>query len=240
MDFKTRDIGLVEYSLTWQHTAFQPRDSASSFLFQKSDPLFIRQNPNTPLNVPKQAADFVSYHKICCFFFFKRTFHCRDPPPSSESHKIQTKWRNNFVETKHEETYSPEYQRQVRYQFESFCRKVIHSERCDYLRRMLRHMEYETNFSALPEACLDNIGRVEGSLESPYIFHVCGYSIPIQDDRLASALLEFGDMERGILLLSYSMKLSDQAVGVLLKLSRSRVWRMKPKLLSELREKMKE
>lgn len=144
------------------------------------------------------------------------------------------------METKHEETYSPEYQRQVRYQFESFCRKVIHSERCDYLRRMLHHMEYETNFSALPEACLDSIGRVEGSLESPYIFNVCGYSIPIQDDRLASALLEFGDMERGILLLSYSMKLSDRAVGELLKLSRSRVWRLKPKLLSELREKMKE
>lgn len=144
------------------------------------------------------------------------------------------------METKHEETYSPEYQRQVRYQFESFCRKVIHSERCDYLRRMLRHMEYETNFSALPEACLDGIGQVESSVECPYIFNVCGYSIPIQDDRLASALLEFGDMERGILLLSYSMKLSDRAVGELLKLSWSRVWRMKPKLLSELREKMKE
>ena len=80
---------------------------------------------------------------------------------------------------------------------------------------------------------------MEGSLESPYIFNVCGYSIPIQDDRLASALLELGDMERGILLLSYSIKLSDRAVGDLLKLSRSRVWRLKPKLLSELREKMK-
>lgn len=68
------------------------------------------------------------------------------------------------METKHEETYSPEYQRQVRYQFESFCRKVIHSDRCDYLRRILRHMEYETNFSALPEACLDSIGRMESSL----------------------------------------------------------------------------
>lgn len=47
-------------------------------------------------------------------------------------------------------------------------------------------------------------------------------------------------MERGILLLSYSIKLSDRAVGELLKLSRSRVWRMKSKLLSALREKMKE
>lgn len=74
------------------------------------------------------------------------------------------------MEAKHEETYSPEYQRQVRYQFESFCRKVIHSERCDYLRRMLRHMEYETNFSALPEGCLNSVDRVESNVECPYIF----------------------------------------------------------------------
>lgn len=234
MDFKIRGIELVKCALTRQHTAFQPRDSAGLYLihqrfkipFQKSEPLRTQQNPNTPLNVPKQAADFVSYHKICCLFFFKCPFHCRDPPPSSESHQIQPKWRNNLVEAKHEETYSPEYQRQVRYQFESFCRKVIHSERCDYLRRMLRHMEYETNFSALPEGCLNSVDRVESNVECPYIFNVCGYSIPIQDDRLASAL--------------HVIKLSDRAVGELLKLSRSRVWRMKSKLLSALREKMKE
>lgn len=95
-------------------------------------------------------------------------------------------------------------------------------------------------FSALPEGCLNSVDRVESNVECPYIFNVCGYSIPIQDDRLASALLEFDDMERGILLLSYSIKLSDRAVGELLKLSRSRVWRMKSKLLSALREKMKE
>lgn len=47
-------------------------------------------------------------------------------------------------------------------------------------------------------------------------------------------------MERSILLLSYSMKLSDRAVGDLLKFSRFHVWRLKPKLLSEIREKMKE
>lgn len=37
--------------------------------------------------------------------------------------------------------------------------------------------------------------------------------------------------------MAYSIKLSDRAVGELLKRSRSQVWRMKSKLLSALREK---
>lgn len=37
--------------------------------------------------------------------------------------------------------------------------------------------------------------------------------------------------------MAYSIKLSDGAVGELLKRSRSQVWRMKSKLLSALREK---
>lgn len=64
MDFKIRGIELVKCALTRQHTAFQPRDSAGLYLihqrfkipFQKSEPLRTQQNPNTPLNVPKQAA----------------------------------------------------------------------------------------------------------------------------------------------------------------------------------------
>lgn len=144
------------------------------------------------------------------------------------------------METKHEEIYSPEYQRQVRYQFESFCRKVIHSERCDYLRHILRRMEHETNFSALPEAVLGSMGHEEDWVKAPYIFYACGYSVPIEDERLIDALLEFDDMERSILLLSYSVNLTDKAVGELLHISRSRIRRYKDKLLTELQKKMKE
>lgn len=109
------------------------------------------------------------------------------------------------METKHEETYSPEYQRQVRYQFESFCRKVIHSERCDYLRQFLRRTEHETNFSALPEASLSRMECADDWSMGPYTFYVHGYSVPIEDERLIDALLEFSDMDRSILLLSYSV-----------------------------------
>lgn len=144
------------------------------------------------------------------------------------------------METNDKEKYTSDYQRQIRYQFESFCRKVIHCERCDYLRWLMRHTEKETNFSALPAASLDRIGHTEAWQGDPYIFNVCGYSIPIQEKCLVESLLEFDDMQRGILLLSYSLRLSDQATGKLLGISRSRVNRLKSKLLAELRKKMKE
>lgn len=56
----------------------------------------------------------------------------------------------------------------VRYQFESLCRKVIHSERCDCLRCLLRYMEHEISFSALPKARLGGIGYVESRPEGSF------------------------------------------------------------------------
>lgn len=144
------------------------------------------------------------------------------------------------METKDMEKYTLGYQRQVRYQFESFCKKVIHSERCDYLRWLLRHAKHEINFSALPAAHIDSIGHTEEHQNPAYIFEVCGYSIPIQEERLAGSLLTFNDTERGVLLLIYSLELSEQMTGKLLGLPRSHVHRLKKKLLAELREKMKE
>ena len=37
-------------------------------------------------------------------------------------------------------------QRRVRYQFEIFCMKVIDGERCDYLRKLMKKMEWESSF----------------------------------------------------------------------------------------------
>ena len=92
MDYKIRDIELVSFYLAWQHTAFyKPRDSAASFrigrkreaISQSEKPPPALQNPISPLNVPLMAADFVSYHKVCCRFRYAHNLiHCRGPPKS--------------------------------------------------------------------------------------------------------------------------------------------------------------
>lgn len=137
------------------------------------------------------------------------------------------------------EKYSLEYKRDVRYEFELFCKKVIHSERCDYLRWYLRRAEVERNFSELPDHVVNNFASRDDMLAKECLFEICGYHIPIQDDRLAEELLEMGVEERSILLLAYAVGISDREIGELLHTSRSRVQWLRSKLLQAIQKKMK-
>ena len=137
------------------------------------------------------------------------------------------------------EKYSSEYKRDVRYEFESFCKKVIRSERCDYLRWYLRHAEVEKNFSDLPDYVVNNFSSRDGSLAEEYMFEICGYAIPIRDDRLAEELLEMKEEERSVLLLAYAVGISDREISGLLHTSRSRVQWLRSKLLQAIQKRLK-
>lgn len=130
------------------------------------------------------------------------------------------------------------FQRRIRYQFESFCKKVISCERIDYLRWLLRRMEHETNFSALPSACLSEIRSLDGCPGEGYIFDVCGYRVPLHNERLIEAMLALHTEERSILILYYSLGLKDWEIASLLHSSRSRIQRLRLKILSRLQEEM--
>ena len=72
------------------------------------------------------------------------------PPPVSYTH-LGTEGGENLE-------LSPSQKTSVRYQFESYCKKVIRGERCDYLREVLRRAEKEICFSDLPEGILMQMG----------------------------------------------------------------------------------
>ena len=129
-------------------------------------------------------------------------------------------------------------QTKVRYQFESFCKKVINGERCDYLRELMRRSAWESSFSDLPPAVIDRIYSENHDPAECYIFRVCGQVIPIRNDRLADALLTFGDEQYSILLLYYSLQLKDREIAPLLGISRSKVQRDRKALFEELKSKM--
>ena len=75
-------------------------------------------------------------------------------------------------------------QKRVRYQFEIFCMKVIDGERCDYLRKLMKKMGWESSFSDLPEAVLTSLCTFDSDPAEQYIFHVYGHRIPIRNARL--------------------------------------------------------
>ena len=60
-------------------------------------------------------------------------------------------------------------QRRVRYQFEIFCMKIIDGERCDYLRQLMKKMEWESSFSDLPEAVLTNLCTFDSDPAEQYM-----------------------------------------------------------------------
>lgn len=127
---------------------------------------------------------------------------------------------------------------QIRYQFESFCKKVIHSERCDYLRQLQRRSEHEVPFSDLPSAMLDGFVAACSDDVDICVFEVFGYRIPIRNDKLAEALLNLGAEGYSILLLAYSLELSDREIGEMLGLSRSSIQRTRTSLLGNLKNNM--
>ena len=131
-------------------------------------------------------------------------------------------------------------QRRVRYQFESFCMKVIDGERCDYFRQLMKKMEWESSFSDLSEAVLTNLCTFDSDPAEQYIFHVYGHQIPIKNDRLAEILLALGDEGYSILLLYYSLQLKDREIASLLGLSRSKIQKDRKVLFDELRKRMVE
>lgn len=132
-----------------------------------------------------------------------------------------------------------QFQRRNQYQFESFCKKVIHSERCDYLRWLLRHTEHEINFSALPPAYLERISTARDCPGGEYVFNVCGYSVPILNEQLAASLLELAPKGRCILILSYSLGMNDREIGELLNIAQRQVQRLRTKYFAELQTKMR-
>lgn len=131
-------------------------------------------------------------------------------------------------------------QRRVRYQFEIFCMKVIDGERCDYLRKLMKKMEWESSFSDLPETVLTSLCTFDSDPAEQYIFHVYGHQIPIRNDRLAEILLALGDEGYSILLLYYSLQLKDREIASLLGLSRSKIQKDRKILFNELKKRMVE
>ena len=78
-------------------------------------------------------------------------------------------------------------QKRVRYQFEIFCMKVIDGERCDYLRKLMKKMGWESSFSDLPEAVLTSLCTFDSDPAEQYIFHVYGFRLETTGWRRSSS-----------------------------------------------------
>lgn len=131
------------------------------------------------------------------------------------------------------------FQRRIRYQFESFCKKVIRNERFDYMQQLQRHTEREMHFSELSCDYLEGICSRDSWPGKEYVFLVYGYHVPIQNELLIEALLNIAPEERSILILYYCLGLKDPEIAQLLHTSRSRVQRLRSRAFDQLQSEMR-
>ena len=125
----------------------------------------------------------------------------------------------------------------VRHIFDSYCKKKLRLENADMQRAEVRRRARECSFSELPsellaKLCYEDVHPVE--------FEVCGYRIPVNDDRLAAALAKLLREKRDVILLSYFMDMSDREIGELLDMARRTVQHRRTDTLAELRKRMED
>ena len=135
---------------------------------------------------------------------------------------------------------SPSQQAKVCGQFERFCKDVLRHERIDYIRHTASRAEHVITFSDLPAPALEQLSTQDNYPSEFYTFDVCGYRLPIRDDRLGEALLEIGSEGYSILLLSFLLDLSDRQIALLLNSSKSTIQRRRTAFFEILKNKMKE
>ena len=135
---------------------------------------------------------------------------------------------------------SPSQKTSIRYQFETYCKKVLRGERCDYLRQVLHRAKREVCFSELPFDALLQIGASDDYPSSHYVFEAQGHQISVADDRLGEALSQIESAGRNLLLLAYFLDLNDREIGALLGIPRSTIQRRRQRFLDQMKQILKE
>ena len=100
-----------------------------------------------------------------------------------------------------------------------------------------RRRTRECSLSELPAERLEQLCYED---VHPMVFEVCGYRIPVNDDRLAAALGKLLREKRDVILLSYFMDMSDREIGELLDMARRTVQHRRSDTLAELRKRMED
>lgn len=197
MDYKICNIELVNRLLAWQHTAFKTKTSFSVVSgrarettprMDKPPPDQQKQEPVDPLNVIAYAADFVFYHKVCCFFICLPP-RCRGPPPrldppqNSDETEEPLMWQRN---NGHGEANI------LQNQFTAYLVTAIRWRKIAYLRQCAKLGTHElcTDFDGAFIRLLDAMKENTAPLEQPVLESIA----------LAQALGKITDRERYIFL----------------------------------------
>lgn len=123
----------------------------------------------------------------------------------------------------------------VRHQFDSYCKKILKGEACNYRKELARHMQHEITISELSEKEMSHLYTLDKYSVEYYFFQVRGFDVEVKDSLLGEALETLTEKNRNIILLSYFMDMSDEEIGQIMSLVRSTIYRQRKRTLQEIK-----
>lgn len=133
---------------------------------------------------------------------------------------------------------SPAQMETIRYQFDSFCRKVLREKSRDIERQRKRRAEKEVCFSAISEQQLAQFYVLDEYPSENTYFGVLDYRIAIKDERLADAIASLPGEKRDILLLSYFLGMNDREIADVMKIIKRTVQRRRVSSIQGIRSRL--
>lgn len=126
----------------------------------------------------------------------------------------------------------------IRYQFDSFCRKILREECRDYFRHMNWRNRHEVSFLDLSDEQTILLQTVDEYAVEKTWFQAQEYAIGIHDDQLAEALAALSVEKRDVILLAYFLGMTDQEIADKLNAVRSTVQYRRSCSLKEMKKRL--
>ena len=133
---------------------------------------------------------------------------------------------------------TPSQEKTVRHQFDSVCRKVLRDETRDYERHIAWRPNHEVPLSELSEERVRQMYVLDRYPSEQIHFHVQGYTVTIENENLANALMVLSGDKRDIVLLAYFLDMTDQEIADTLDMVRRTVQYKRARSLKELKKEM--
>jgi RNA polymerase sigma factor (sigma-70 family) len=138
------------------------------------------------------------------------------------------------------ESLKPRDETHVRYEFDSYCKKVLKFNARNYYARKKRLGECEVPFSELSEHELSRLSAVDEYHFDKAVFDVQGEAVSVSNTDLAEALKTLSQEKRDIVLMSYFTGMSDGEIAERMDTARSTVQHRRASSLRELRKRLEE
>lgn len=184
---------------------------------------------------------FLRLVKVCLFLSLFFYFIEILPPPASDRSE-QRLAAIPFADGKGVKpmTNSPEYQKTIEHQFDSFCKTVLRNHARTIYADNKKQNERFISLEALTPAQLGKL-YIHDTYEAESIyFCIGGYEIPVRDVLMAQAIETLSKRQQDVILLSFFLGMKDVDIAALMNLANSTVHHHKTKALQELRKFMEE